>query len=98
MPKLLELRGKKIHEILELPGTWTQGHLYRDAGGKPSDVPHKDTTCGCLVGLANFVYPDSMEIRQRIRNKIYQFTITAWNDKDHRTQEEVRELCKELDI
>lgn len=92
---LLELGKTKVHEILEIPGTWTQGKAYRDENGK--SCPIENAVCGCIYGLIDLIYRDKwLEQEAKLCQKIH--GVVKWNDTPGRTQEEVLALCKELDI
>lgn len=93
--KLVDYKAKKIHEILETPGTWTQLEYFKDEKG--NWCPKSEAVCGCLIGLVLLVYTHEYPVLDRLEKKLHN-SVAAWNDNPARTQEEVQKLCKELDI
>lgn len=93
-----EIGKTKIHEILETPDVWIQGTLYKDENSRP--CKKQQAIQACIYGLIRLCYDDEdfEYIRQRIASKVREDKLACWNDVPGRTQEEVRLLCKELDI
>lgn len=92
----------KVYEFIS-EANWTQKALCRDASGNEWRWPYaSEITQWDLVGMVLFLYGRLGDSRQdeifaRLTGKIGG-SIHRWNDAVGRTWEEVRDLCKELDI
>lgn len=87
----------KVHEVLEKPGIWIQGYMFKNSENNPCDI--NQFCSACLMGWLIFIYRDDEkfdEVHDKLTNKIG--SIPLWNDEPGRTQEEVKQICKELDI
>jgi|SRR5271166_1620377 len=95
-------------ELFRKPGTWTQGHYRLDLDGFACSP--KNATKFCLVGGIAQVYcegnvkswstigPLLDKVTDVLCNKGHFESITGWNDKPGRTQEEVLALVEEAGI
>lgn len=90
----MALKGKKIHEILETPGTWTRGTYYRNEKGHACS--REEAASACIYGLMMTVTTE--DLVPVLRQRLGILDLVEWNDSPDRTQEEVHALCKELDI
>lgn len=94
--KLKDLKVKKVHEILEIPGTWTQEQKFRNQDKEPCG--YQEATCACMMGLIAVVYGTIGPVYSKLSRWLGVSSVVFWNDNPARTQEEVQKLCKELDI
>lgn len=77
-------------DLLEKPGAWTQGALYRDAAGEP--IPNfgdREAVCYCAEGAIAAVVG-----RYSLSHPAYAplggtGELSSWNDAPGRTQKEV---------
>lgn len=104
-------KPKTLVELFSLPGTWGQ-HRYVDV--KPTVKLTTEMTLDfdwkqcrfCLGGGINFVYggnpSQSSRAAHRIYNKLYKHlrrpSIAHYNDRPERTQEDILQLVKDVEI
>ncbi len=89
----------KVYELLDKPEKWIQGTMALDSRREECDPRDDKAVCFCLAGAVAHCYPIDLypAIRLRIEARVRTMP-TSWNDREHRTYEEVIALAKELDI
>ena len=102
----------KVHEKLSSPATWTQGEASRDEYGLAPEfgTAYQHAVCWCLGGALEVCYPDREKLDvavARVAEAIaghpvkehWQWdAIIEWNDDPERTNAEVLDLVKGLDV
>jgi hypothetical protein len=101
--RIRTLRSKKmIDKIWEqiTEDNWTQGAYCRDKDARPSS--EADAVSFCLSQWITEVYGVDTLGSKRVRNKIIKAidfqSILTWNDDKSRTFNDVKRLCRDLDI
>ena len=97
----------KAYELLSRPGAWTQHTLARDHDGDAVTVDSPHACAWCVAGAIMRCYPliKTPTLIDKLKQELLPtwkestaFIIGPYNDDPNRTQEEVVELLKKLDI
>ena len=90
-----------VADLLEKPGSWTQGAAARNAAGRPVHVIDEDAVCWCLIGALRRITGD-VAIENRVAAKMglplptigSTHPLATFNDHPDRTQSEVVETIR----
>lgn len=96
---------KKAYSLIDSPNKWVQGSYATTKNRTPICSTDTGAYCFCGQGAINNVYGFYTDQRALVMHKVLHelakqgfYTIVAWNDAPGRTQQEVYELFKRLDI
>ena len=97
----------KARELLSTPGTWCQGRLARDANGLGCQPKAPGAVRFCMMGAVMRYLPkkshtevlntknevfDALALEIRRKFQVNVRGVTAWNDDEHRTVEDVLKI------
>lgn len=98
------IKPMKMYELFSKPGTWTCKTFARNISNNSCTYDDINANCWCILGAVYHCYDKNEwdEIRSKIYEKLnpnkYVISTSEWNDDSQRTQGDVYNLCKELDI
>ncbi len=96
----------KIQTLYKVPAHWLQHAWARNAAGEDRYYGD-DQVCWCLAAAVEKCYPDPADrrvVRAKLLNVIRiqyggQYTnLAGWNDCEHRTLREVRQVCRKANV
>lgn len=92
----------KIYEFVN-SSNWCQKSLCIDDKGITRAWPYSPNICKwCLTGMLLYCYPGWVNENGRYIYKLIEaklgMPLHKWNDDPKRSWEQVRDLCKELDV
>lgn len=101
---------KKAHEILSKESSWHKGSVAKDRYGLSVEYNDDSAVSFCVLGAICRCYPEDKreEVKSRVCDKLAKMgfslfrspnvTIFSWNDNPERTQNEVVDLLRRLDV
>lgn len=95
----------KAWELLSKEDAWVRGSFALDQNGDICSSNADEACSWCTLGAINKCYPEYdlwceviTKVEERLSRDVGCKLVTVWNDNEHRTQEEVVALLKELDV
>lgn len=94
----------KAHELLQRPGSWTQGKYCLTPDGEHINPENGNENCRfCISGAIQYVYSEKGAVIARIKannacKERFGYGIISFNDTPGRKHEEIVAFLKELDI
>lgn len=93
-----------LQELFASEASWTQKAMARDETGKPVETLNKDAVCWCFFSSIYKCYGyngEGLLVLRRIREhlKLEKMSpLVDWNDHPDRTIDDIRVICKELNV